>query len=168
MQNKTAYTDFILTELNKGNVKYNDVCSVFCSKFRLSERSFDKYWKLANVTYSEQRTAIDKERLSTTIEIEKEAVKTLILDKVARMKIAEEIAIGKAKRVEGQIVMPSFTERMRALDYLSKIEGDYAPERKEIKSENVDIDLSKLNKDELRSYLDLEKKALGLDDDEQD
>jgi hypothetical protein len=43
------------------------------------------------------------------------------------MKIAESIALGKAKRVEGQIIMPSPSDQLKALDYLAKIDGDYAP-----------------------------------------
>jgi hypothetical protein len=133
MQNKTAYTDFILTELNKGNVNYKDVFLVFLSKFKLSEPTFVKYWKLANETYLEQRNAINEAKLEDSIKTEKEAVKTLVLDKVERMRIAEEIAIGKAKRIEGTIVMPSPSDRLRALDYLSKIEGDYAPKEIDLK-----------------------------------
>jgi hypothetical protein len=139
MQNEKTYTDFIISELNKSNVKYNDVCSLFCVKFRLTARSFDKYWKQANIIYSEQRETINKEILSTSIAVEKEAVKTLILDKTKRMQIAEEIAMGKAKKVEGTIVMPTFADRMKALDYLSKIEGDYATSKIDLTTEGKAI-----------------------------
>ena len=132
MQNKTAYTDFIVTELSKGNVNYKDVFLVFLSKFKLSEPTFVKYWKIANETYQEQRKVINDAKLEDSINLEKESQKTLILDKVARMKIAEDIAIGKAKRVEGTIVMPSSADRLKALDYLSKIEGDYAPTKQDV------------------------------------
>ena len=137
MQNKTAYTDFILTELSKGNVNYKDVFLVFLSKFKLSEPTFVKYWKLANETYIKQRKTINDAKLEDSIKIEKESQKTLILDKTARMKIAEEIAIGKAKRVEGTIVMPSPSDRLRALDYLSKIEGDYAPTKQDLNVKGI-------------------------------
>jgi hypothetical protein len=131
MENKTAYTDFILTELNKGNVNYKDVFLVFLSKFKLSEPTFVKYWKIANKAYLEQRTEINNAKLKESVTQEKQAVKTLVLDKVSRMKIAEEIAIGKAKKIDGIIIMPSPSDRLRALDYLSKIEGDYAPTKTE-------------------------------------
>lgn len=125
--NKEIYIDFILNELNNGNVQYKDIVSVFCKKFRLSERTFDNYWKQANDIYSERRETINKAKIEESITQEKEAQKTLILNKIERMKIAEEIAIGKAKRIDGNIVMPSPSDRLKALDYLSKIEGDYAP-----------------------------------------
>jgi hypothetical protein len=131
-ENKQAYIYFILDELNKGNVKYNDICLLFCTKFDVTKQTFNKFWKQANEAYKEQREAINEAKFSDSVETEKEALKTLILDKVARMKIAEEIAMGKAKRVEGQIVMPSFADRMKALDYLSKIEGDYTAIKQEV------------------------------------
>ena len=124
--NKQTYIDFIIDELNKGNVKYNDVCVVFCGKFGLTENTFIKYWKQANEVHKEQREAINEAKLSTTIEAEKEAVKTLVLDKVARMKIAEQIALGIEEQLEGEIIKPSFSDRLKALDYLAKIDGDYA------------------------------------------
>jgi hypothetical protein len=127
--NKTLYIDFILNELNNGNVQYKDVCLVFLSKFKCTEPTFVSYWKKANETYQEQRIAINNAKLNDSITQEKEAQKTLILNKIERMKIAEEIAIGKAKRVEGTIVMPSPSDRLKALDYLSKIEGDYSAQK---------------------------------------
>lgn len=125
--NKEIYIDFILDELNKGNNQYKDVVSLFCEKFRLSSRTFDNYWKLANETYLKHRTVINNAKIKEGINQEKKALKSLILDKIARMKIAEEIAIGKPIKVEGSIVIPNASERLKALDYLSKIEGDYSP-----------------------------------------
>lgn len=160
MTNKQAYIDFILDEINKGNVKYNDVCAVFCSKFHLTERTFNKYWLKANESYKEQLELIKKEKLSTIIEEEKKAVKTLILDKTARMKIAEEIAIGKAKRVEGEIIMPNFSDRIRALDYLSKIEGDYSKIKiEQTNREAPTIDVISLSDEELKLMNELFEKS---------
>ena len=138
MQNKQTYTDFIITELNKGNVQYKDVCSVFCGKFRLSERSFDKYWKIANTIHSEQRETINNAKLITTIALEKEAVKKAILNKHEAMEILTEIAIGKAKKVEGTIIIPTASERRGAIETMAKIEGWNAP----TKSENINTNLN--------------------------
>ena len=135
--NKQTYIDFILNELEKGKVQYKDVVSVFCEKFRLSERTFDNYWKEANIKYQEQRTEINKAKIEESINQEREAIKTLTLDKIARMKIAEEIALGKAKRIEGTLVLPTFGDRLKALDYLSKIEGDYAPKELNVNTDNL-------------------------------
>jgi len=138
--NKEQYIDFILNELRKGNVLYVDVCSVFCGNFRLTERSFDKYWKLANEAHREVQQAIKEAKEVQTITNELDKLKTLNLTKIDRMKIAESIAMGKAKRVEGQIVMPSPSDQLKALDYLSKIEGDYASIKQEVKINKIGID----------------------------
>ncbi len=138
MQNKKTYTDFIISELNKGNVQYKDVCSVFCGKFRLSERSFDKYWKIANTEHTEQRETINNAKLEQSIASEKEAVKKAILNKHEAMEILTEIAIGKPKKVEGTIVMPTASERRGAIETMAKIEGWNAP----TKSENINTNLN--------------------------
>ncbi len=139
MQNKKTYTDFIISELNKGNVQYKDVCSLFCGKFRLSERSFDKYWKIANTEHTEQREAINNAKLNTTIEIEKEAVKRNILSKHDALEILTEIAQGKVKKVEGTLIIPSPSDRKGAIESIAKIEGWNAP----TKSENINTNIDK-------------------------
>jgi hypothetical protein len=120
MQNKKTYTDFIITELNKGNVKYNDVCLLFCTKFDLTKQTFNKFWKLANEEYKEQRQTIETEKLITTIEIEKQAVESNILTKNEALEILSEIA--KDKRNES-----SANERRGAIETISKIQGWNAP-----------------------------------------
>jgi hypothetical protein len=135
MQKKQIYIDFILEELNKGNVQYKDVCSVFCGKFRLSERSFDKYWKQANEAHRIARESINSAKLEQTIIEEKEAVKRNVLSKLEAMEILTEIAIGKPKRIEGVVVFPSAGERRGAIETMSKIEGWNAPTKQETKIE---------------------------------
>ena len=139
--NKQTYIDFIIEQLEKGNVQYKDVCRVFCGNFGLTENSFIKYWKLANKAYLTKREALNELRDRETIAKEKEAVKTLVLDKVARMKIAEEIALGLQK--EGEVLKPSYNDRLKALEYLSKIEGDFAAS----KVENINIDATPIFKE---------------------
>ena len=123
---KEIYIDFIIEELEKGNVKYNDVCLLFCTKFDLTKQSFNKYWLIAQETYSERRSLINEAKLNEAINQEKEAVKTLLLSKVDRMRIAEDIALGESFESNGKIITPTPSERMKALEYLSKIDGDFA------------------------------------------
>jgi len=133
MQNKTAYTDFILTELNKGNVQYKDVCGVFCGKFGLTENTFIKYWKQANERHTEQRQAIEAAKLEQTIKTEKEVVKRQIKSKSELLLKLNDIIEQKAKRIEGQIIMPSHSDVARAIDLYCRIQGHYAPMKKEVK-----------------------------------
>jgi hypothetical protein len=135
MQNKKTYTDFIISELNKGNVKYNDVCSVFLRKFALSRQTFDKYWKQANTIHSEQREAINNAKLEESITLEKEAVKDANFYRNKILAKMEEIMEQKAKRVEGQVIMPTYSDVIRAGERIAKIMGVDAP----TKSENTNI-----------------------------
>jgi hypothetical protein len=155
---KQIYIDFILKELNKSNVKYNDVCSVFCSKFQLSERSFNKYWLIANQNHSQQRELINNAKLTTTIEEEKEAVKIGLKSKFERLLILQNEVDNCTKDLDN-----GFTEELKSYGQLlsrpitiqektalrntiknlqseiSKIEGDYAPTKSE-------TELSAINK----------------------
>lgn len=136
--NKQTYIDFILNELNKGNVQYKDVYLAFLSNFKCTEPTFVKYWKIANETYKEQRKAINEAKTEESIRLEKEAVKRDILSKHDAMEILTEIAKGKPKKIEGQIVMPTFADRRNAIDSLAKLEGWNAPTKQE-----TDINFSK-------------------------
>lgn len=135
--NKQLYIDFILNELEKGNVQYKDVMLVFVSKFQLTEKTFCIYWKTANTQHTERlherNKVIEEERTA----LAKETLKKDILTKHQALEILTEIAQGKAKKVEGQIIMPSPNERKGAIETMMKMEGWTAP----IKTENTNIEL---------------------------
>jgi hypothetical protein len=118
--NKQQYIDFIVSELENSNVLYKDVCNVFLRKFACTRQTFDKYWKIANESYKEAQQAIKEAKEVQTITNEIDRLKTLNLTKIDRMRIAESIAMNTEMNST-----PS--EQLKALDYLSKIEGDYAP-----------------------------------------
>lgn len=118
--NKEQYVDFIISELENSNILYKDVCVVFCGKFGLTENSFIKYWKIANESYKEAQQSIKEAKEVQTITNELDKLKTLNLTKIDRMRIAESIAMN-----EEMNATPS--DQLKALDYLAKIEGDYAP-----------------------------------------
>ena len=129
--NKQQYIDFILNELNSGNVQYKDVVGVFCGKFGLTENSFIKYWKLANEAYLEQREAINNAKLEQSIESEKEAVKRNILSKHDALEILSDIAKGKHKKVEGHLVIITANEQRGAIETMAKLNGWEAPKKTE-------------------------------------
>lgn len=144
---KEIYIDFIIEELEKGNVKYNDVMLVFVSKFELTEQTFVRYWKKANEVYSERRSLINEAKLNEAINQEKEAIKTLLLDKTARMRIAEEIALANSYESNGKIITPTPAERLKALEYLSKIDGDFAANK--VEQLNTVIEVIRRNADSI-------------------
>ena len=121
--NKQQYIDFILNELNSGNIQYKDVLLVFVSKFELTEQTFVRYWKKANEAYLEQRETINNAKMEQSIESEKEAVKKQILSKHEALEILSEIAKGKHKKVEGHLVIVTANEQKNAIETMAKLQG---------------------------------------------
>lgn len=146
--NKKLYVDFIIDELSKGNVQFNAVFAVFKGKFRLTENTFIKYWKIANEAHRATQDAVNEARVTQSIVSEIETVKKATLTKIDRILIAELIAQGIG--VAGTIQTPTPTEQLKALDYLSKIEGDYAATKTEVEVSDKRIDASKLDKQTLK------------------
>lgn len=143
----------IIVELEKGS-NYAATSAVICGKFRLSERTFDKYWKIASQRFGEAQQAIQKDLLEGSAKAAKERLNKAILTKDERMEIASRIAKGESWEERGAVITPYASDRMKALDYLSKIEGDYAPTKiAETDSEGKDIDYTKLSTAALKEIL---------------
>ncbi len=61
MAKKEKYVDFIFGELTKGNVKREQVLSKFVKKWQTSSRTFDRYFKIANIDFNKlQSRATEK------------------------------------------------------------------------------------------------------------
>ena len=132
--NKQNIINAILIELEKG-IERVDCLATVGKRWQLSTRTFDRLWKEANQQYKNKQESINKELLATDIENKKQVLKTTNLDKIDRILIAEKIALGTPKKVDGTIIMPSPSDQLKALDYLEKVHGGYAPTKTE--SENV-------------------------------
>lgn len=142
---------------------FNDTYAAICRNMQLSERAFANYWKECQQEYKERQNRLEKEKDDVRVEMEKEAVKYDILSRFERMEIATKIARNNPKRIptkldangnpiEYSLVYNSAAEVVRALDYLSKIDGDYAPEKQELEH--------KYSKDTIQHIRD----ALGIGD----
>jgi len=82
-------------------------------------RLYDRY-------YNQLITERNKLKTEYGIKNEESALDALLLDKTRRLRIAEKIALGVAKLENGEKRYPSFSDRIKALDYIAKVEGDYA------------------------------------------
>lgn len=131
--NKKSVVEFISMELEKGDLSRESVLAKSGKKWQIATRTFDRYWKEANDAYNKTREAIKEQLQGELLEAEKERTKKAILTKEERMEIASKIAKGDGRRVGKEVLIPSDTERIRALDYLAKVEGDYVP----VKTENT-------------------------------
>lgn len=132
--NKQIYIDFILNELEKGNVQYKEVCIVFCGNFRLTENSFIKYWKLANTTHKERITERNNTLEQERTELEKEMLKINILSKNEALEILSSIATSETSKDP---------DKINAVKTLATFEGWEAP--KETKNTNINIETPIIN-----------------------
>lgn len=128
MNNPKARQQWILDELKKAPAtSYVEMWARYGQKWAKGKTTFDKDWLKANTDLNEYQQAIKKAKLEQSIETEKEAVKRNILTKLEAMEILTEIAQGKAKKIDGKIIIPSFAERKGAIETLGKFDGWIAP-----------------------------------------
>lgn len=130
--NKENIINDILIELEKG-ITFSDCLALNGTKWQLSQRTFARYWKDANEAYKEVLNKRQKELADISTEAEKERLKSALLTKHERILIAQSIAQGKAWKSGDIKIVPSAGDRIRALDFIAKVEGDYSP----IKSETI-------------------------------
>ena len=119
--------------LNKSNF-YEYVRTIHKIERQRCLRLYDKY-------YPEAQESLNNKKIEIGIQKQKDAVNKAILTKLERMEIASKIAKGEAWQVRGNLVVPTGNDRLKALEYLSKIEGDFAPVKQDlsIKSSGVDF-----------------------------
>lgn len=129
--NKENIINDILIELEKG-INYNECLILFGTKWNLPKTTFTRYWKNANDRYREVLNSRQKELDVLTTDLEKERLKSAILTKYERLMIAQGIAQGKARKIGDTVMIPSDGDRIRALDFIAKVEGDYTASKTEI------------------------------------
>lgn len=136
MNNPKTRQQWILDGLKiNPSISFRDMFSDYYAKFSKSEVTFSKDWNKANTELKEYQQIINNAKLEESIATEKEAVKRNILSKLDAMEILTEIAIGKPKKIAGEIIFPSAGERRGAIETMSKIEGWNAPTKQETKIE---------------------------------
>lgn len=138
--NKENIINDILIELEKG-ITFSDCLALNGTKWQLSQRTFARYWKDANEAYKEVLNKRQKELADISTEAEKERLKSALLTKHERILIAQSIAQGKAWKSGDIKVVPSAGDRIRALDFIAKVEGDYAPNKTDINVLSTEINI---------------------------
>ncbi|MBE2274268.1 MAG: hypothetical protein IAE62_08385 [Flavobacteriales bacterium] len=152
MRAKTEkYIDFILNNLKEGKVNYSEVKDDFCGEYSLKERTFTKYWAIAQERFADYKSKLDDVIESSAIQTEAEAAKNLIRSKTDRLLIYQnqidevlkelkrkgiyfvEVVDNKRKRRFRPYTVTELTNLRNTLKNLqseiSKIEGDYAEAR---------------------------------------
>lgn len=139
---KELIVDFIFTEMDFG-VTRKEILTEFVKKWRLSERTFDRYWAEALSRFKALNEKAQKAKEEVYIAEEKKAAKKAILNKHQRQEILTQIALGEIPLkkfivCDGVIVekgiVPAWSDRRAAIAELNKMDGDYAPTKKDITS----------------------------------
>lgn len=131
-QAKQKIIDEIIIKIEDSK-SFTETCSVICSKFQFTERTFAKYWNQANEQLSKTLQARKKAIESKTIEaLEKHAEKQ-VLSKLKKLILLEGIALGETefekvffdKGVPKKVsTKPDATDRMKAIEIHNKMTGD--------------------------------------------
>lgn len=113
----------------QGKTGKTDLLVLLSTKYKLGR---NRYFKIFDTAIHEWQQIKNKVTSDSIESNQKEVLKAALLTKIDRILIAEEIAIGKPKKIGTQVIIISPTERLRALDYLAKINADYAPTKIDI------------------------------------
>lgn len=125
MTKRETYIAFIIGQLRKGNVMPERIVSGFVRKFQVTDRTFYRYWKLANERYSDELQAIESKKTDIVTSEAEKAVKRDIMDKNERLEILTKMARGIGRKVGDEVLIPSDHDRRGAIDLINKMEGIY-------------------------------------------
>ena len=134
---KDLYISFILDELKAGNVERGKVMATFGKKWQVGDRTFDRYWKNAQIQFNEWLILQDKAKDEVRVNENLNAVKQGVIDKNKALAILSKIAEEETKLSATGIVSAK-TEQINAVKAISEIEGWNAPSKvqNQIVSEN--------------------------------
>ena len=149
MAKAEAFVDFILTELNKGEVSFERVFELMLTKFNLSRPTFSKYWKIASARYKEEQELARNNMADVIHRSKEEALKSGLKSKIDRLlslqkqeqALYDELEAGlmivhtfvdgvicQGERPMNSLERASIHKTIKEIrSEISKIEGDYAP-----------------------------------------
>jgi len=116
--------------LNKTNF-YEHIRTYFKIEKQRCLRLYDLHYNNAQIERNNTKTELG-------IVEEQSVAKRNILTKLEAMEILTEIAQGKAKKIDGKIIMPSFAERKGAIETLGKFDGWIAPTETKVTLDKVE------------------------------
>lgn len=147
--NKKKAIELIIQELEKGMTK-SECLAINGENWQFPSRTFDRYWKEANEAYSERQKSIQSELMSVRIDHEKERLKKALLTFDEKREISAKIARGEAYESGGEVVIPSPSDRLKAMEYDSKLVGD-------LSATKIDAEVNMYNIPKLPDILDRTK-----------
>jgi hypothetical protein len=137
---------FLLDNLLSGKIKRGENLAAFCEKYQVSERTFDTYWVKAQKEFVAIKENDIKKAAAKSSRDEVKAAEAIILTKLQRLEIASKIANSDTEKSN---------DRIKAMEYISKIEGEFITKVAQTDSEGNDVGF------EISSAIELMKVVKG-------
>lgn len=151
------FKDLLIDAINKGS----ELCTNKTNFYELLRTNYkiskERSLKLYDLYYSEIIRERNNAKQEYGIEKEKEAVKNALYYREKILQKMEDIIDQKAKKVEGQIIMPTFSDTIRASERIAKILGIDAPVRSDITTQGEKVNNVDLSNVPTSLLLELEK-----------
>lgn len=136
--NKEKIVNEILVKIEAGKL-YSEVQTINRSVWKLSSSTFTRYWKLAQDQYRERLDAIKQEQADQFNEAQKTQSSEAVASKQERLEAVTRILRGQSRKAGNRTVYPTEDQIVKAAEYLSKIDGDFAPEKREITEKKAPV-----------------------------
>lgn len=124
ISSEAQWKSLVYDYLTNGNRGKSNFYELLRTNYKCGKSNTLKQYDIYEAEYD---LTLNKGKDDIILESEKERLKSAILTKFERMEIASNIAKGKAWKTGNVMIVPNASDRMKACDYLSKIDGDYAP-----------------------------------------
>lgn len=115
---------------------YINTLKIYKEKYNLSENTFVNDWKQANKDFQIWQNKVNSEVQKKEIQMEVEARKDAILNKIDALGVLSQIAQGQPIKKDNEKHYPSFKDQINAISLISKLEGW---EFKETQAGSIDI-----------------------------
>ena len=129
ISSEAQWKSLVYDYLTNGNRGKSNFYELLRTNYKCEKSNTLKQYDIYEAEYD---LTLNKGKDDIIHDAEKERLKSAILTKFERMEIASNIARGKAWKSGNVMIVPSASDRMKACDYLSKIDGDYAPTKTDL------------------------------------
>jgi hypothetical protein len=136
--NKQNIISEILLDLETGTERAPCLAKIV-KKWQISVRTFDRHWKEANTAHLRTLVARRKEIADQTTDLEKGRAKQAVLSREELLTIASTIARGGGRQVGTEILIPTDSDRLKACDFLSKLENHYPAKKVDVTTNGKDF-----------------------------
>lgn len=130
ISSEAQWKSLVYDYLSNGNRGKSNFYELLRTKYKCEKSNTLKQYDIYEAEYD---LNLNNGKDAQIQEAEKERLKSALLTKHERILIAQSIAQGKAWKSGDIKIVPSAGDRIRALDFIAKVEGDYSP----IKSETI-------------------------------